>query len=63
MFSCVFFPSVIMETHREQWVAIKFCFKNELKTTETFKMLQKVYGNEYLSHANIFEWYGKFRNG
>ncbi len=63
MFLYVFFSSVVMETHREQWAAIKFCFKNELTVTEMFKMLQKVYTNEYLSCTNIFKLYGKFRNG
>ncbi len=52
-----------METNHEQWMAIKFCFKNELTATEMFKMLQKVYSNECLSHTNVFEWYGKFHNG
>ncbi len=26
-------------------------------------MLQKAYSNECLSHTNVLEWYGKFRNG
>ncbi len=51
-----------METHCEQWTAIKFCFKNELTATETFKTLQKAYTNECLSRTNVFEQYGKFCN-
>ncbi len=63
MFSYAFFSLVVMETHCEQRTVIKFCFKNESTATETFKMLQKVYGNECLSCTNVFKWYGKFRNG
>ncbi len=62
MFSCAFFSSAIVETHCEQQIVIKFYFKNELTASKTFKMLQKVYGNECPSHTNVFEWYGKFRN-
>ncbi len=63
MFSYAFFLSVVMETHREQWMTTKFCFKNELAATETFKILQNECGNECLSRTNVFEWYGKFCNG
>ncbi len=63
MFLYAFFLWFIMETHREQRMAITFCFKNELTTTGTFKMLQKMYGNEFLSLTNILEWYGKFCSG
>ncbi len=44
-------------------MVIKFCFKNELTATETFKMLQNVYDNECLPRTNVFEWHGKFRSG
>ncbi len=41
-----------METHREQWTAIKFYFKNGLTATEIFKMLQKAYiMNIYLTRT------------
>ncbi len=62
MFSYAFFSLAVIETHCEQRMEVKSCFKNELTATETFKMLQKAYSNEYLPCTNIFEWYGEFRN-
>ncbi len=63
MFSYALFSSVVMETYREQPMAIKFCFKNELTAIKMFKMLQKVYGNKYVFFTNILKWYDKFRSG
>jgi hypothetical protein len=46
-----------MDGGNEQRVAITFCFKAGLSTTETLILVQKAYGNEALSQSNIYKWY------
>jgi hypothetical protein len=41
----------------EQRVNIKFCVKLGKTPTETYEMLQTVYGDEALSHSSVFEWF------
>jgi hypothetical protein len=41
----------------EQRVNIKFCVKLGKMPTETYEMLQTVYGDETLSHRSVFEWF------
>jgi hypothetical protein len=31
--------------------------------TETYEMLQSVYGDEALTHSSVFEWFKRFKNG
>jgi len=52
-----------MDGGNEQRVAIKFCFKASLFSTETLVLVQKVYGNEALSRSNVFRWHSRFRDG
>ena len=44
----------------EQRANIKFCFKLGKTAAETNQMMQKVYGNECLSHPFIYEWFKRF---
>jgi len=47
----------------EQRLAIKFCFKAGKSATETLEMVNAAYGDQTLSHSNVFRWYGRFRDG
>lgn len=40
-------------------VALNFV-KNEINATETFKMIQKAFGDESLSRKTVFQWWKKF---
>ncbi len=42
---------------------MKLCFKLGKTATETYKMLQKVYGETAVTNKNVFEWFGRFREG
>ena len=47
----------------EQRSAIKFCFRNEFSVVETFKMLQKAFGDLTMSQKNVYKWYKDFEEG
>ena len=47
----------------EERYAIKFCFKLENNTTETYAMLQTVFGPSCINRASVFEWYKRFKEG
>jgi transposase len=47
----------------EQRVNIKFCVELGKTPTETYEMLQTVYGDESLSHSSVFEWLKRFKDG
>jgi transposase len=42
-------------------VNIKFCVKLGKTPTETYEMLQTVYGDEALSHSSVFELFKRFK--
>ncbi|KAG5346579.1 GVQW3 protein, partial [Acromyrmex charruanus] len=42
---------------------IKFCCKNEIKCSDTLKMLQKCYGDDTLSKTQVYQWYERFKSG
>jgi hypothetical protein len=52
-----------MDGGNEQRVAIKFCLKAGLSTTETLVLVQKAFGNKALNRSNVFRWYSRFRVG
>jgi hypothetical protein len=55
----VFLTAVI-----EQRVNIKFCVKLGKTPTETYEMLQTVYGGEALSRSSsVFGWFERFKDG
>ena len=47
----------------EQRLAIKFCFKAGKSGTEALQMVNAAYGDQALSRSNVFQWYGRFRDG
>ncbi|KAG5329434.1 GVQW3 protein, partial [Acromyrmex charruanus] len=47
----------------EQRANIKFCFKLDKTFTETFQLMQQVYGDDCLSRGRVHEWYTRFKNG
>jgi len=47
----------------EQRANIKFCFKLGKTFTETFQLMQQVYGDDCLSRGRVHEWYMRFKNG
>ena len=48
---------VKMEHSVDQQYAIKFCVKLEKSVTETLGMIQKAYGKDALSKAQVFRWH------
>ena len=47
----------------EERYAIKFCFKLGKNTTETYGMLQTVFGPSCMNLASVFEWNKRFKEG
>ena len=47
----------------EQWIRMKFCIKLESSTTETIQMIQKAFGNDTMSAAQIKVWHKCFSDG
>ena len=53
----------MLSVNVEQHVNVKFCVKLGKSTTETYDSLKRVYGDEYLSHIQVFEWFKRFKEG
>ena len=47
----------------EQRSAVKFCLRNEIAVAETFRILQKVFGDLTMSQKNVYKWYKDFKEG
>ena len=47
----------------EQRSDIKFCLRNEISVVETFRMLQKAFGNLSMSQKNVYKWYKDLKEG
>ena len=47
----------------QQKSSIKFCVQNPISGAETFRMLQKAFGDDCLSRASVFDWYKLFKEG
>jgi transposase len=54
---------VFLTAVMEQRVNIKLCVKLGKTPTETYEMLQNVYGDEALSRSSIFGWFKRFKDG
>ena len=52
-----------MALFEEQRICIKFCFKVEISSTQTHKMLEKAFGEHSLSYSKTCKWYSRFKNG
>lgn len=59
----VFAAIFIMSDYIGQRYCIKFCVKNGFSPTETFKMLEKCFGDECISRTTFFDWHKLFREG
>jgi len=51
----------MLSVNVEQHVNVKFCVKCGKSTTEMYDLLKKVYGDECLSHTQVFEWFKRFK--
>ena len=51
----VIFSIFTMSEFVEQRSAIKFCLRNEISVAETFRMLQKTFGDLTMSQKNAFQ--------
>jgi len=47
----------------EQRAMIKFNAKLDKSASETFRLIQQVYGSQCLSHTAVFEWHKRFLEG
>jgi hypothetical protein len=47
----------------QQRVNVKFIAKLGKPTTEAYGLLMEVYGDECLSHTQVFEWFKRFKEG
>ena len=47
----------------EERYAIKFCFKLGKTATETYGMLQTVYGPSCMNRSSVFQWHKRFKEG
>ena len=47
----------------EQQTCIRFCIKLEYSSTETIRMIQKAFGADAMSAAQIKVWYECFKDG
>ena len=45
----------------EQRSAIKFSLRDKISVEETFRMLQKVFGDLTISQKNVYKWYKDFK--
>ena len=52
-----------MSEFAEQRSAIKFCLQNGISVAETFRMLQKAFGDLTISQKNVYKWYKDFKKG
>ena len=53
----------MLNANVEQRVNIKFLIKLGKSATETYSLLTEVYGDQCLSHTQVFEWFKKFKEG
>ena len=57
------FSIFTMSKFVEHRSAIKFCLRNEISVAETFRMLQKAFGDLAMSQKNVYKWYKNFKEG
>ena len=55
------FSIFTMSEFVEQRSAIKFCLRDEISAAETYKMLQKAFGDLSMSQKNVYKWYKDFK--
>ena len=47
----------------EQRSPTKFCLRNGISVTETFRIMQKVFGDLTMSQKNVYKWYKDLKEG
>jgi len=52
-----------MDQRKEQRVCIKFCANLVKSAMETLTMIQQAFGDQSLSHAQVFQWHARFKTG
>jgi len=52
-----------MDQRKEQRVCTKFCANLGKSATETLTMIQQTFGDQSLSHAQVFQWHARFKTG
>ena len=52
-----------MTEKQDRRICIKFCFQLGKASSETIQMMQKAFGNEYMSKTRIKEWYNRSKGG
>jgi len=58
------FPiGIMLSVNVEQRVNVKFCMKLGKSATETYDLLKKVYGDEFLSCTQVFKCFKRFKEG
>ena len=62
--TCVYVIAIFtMCESMEQHICIKFCFKIRKTATETYELLQQVYGEGAMGHTQMFDWFRRFKEG
>ena len=59
----VIFSIFTMSEFVEQRSVIQFCLRNEISVAETFRMLQKAFGDLTMSQKNVYKLYKDFKEG
>ena len=54
---------IMLNVKVEQRVIMKFCVKLGKYATETHDLLKKVYGDEFVSLTQVFEWFKRYKEG
>jgi len=53
----------MLSVNVEKRVNVKICVKLRKSATEAYDLLKKVYGNDFLSRTQVFEWFKMFKEG
>ena len=51
----------MLSVNVKQSMNVKFCVKLGKSAAETYDLLKKVYGDEYLCRTQVFEWFKRFK--
>ena len=60
---CVCCVAVTFKMSKQSNKSIKFCIKLEHSSVETIRMIQKAFGDDAISAAQIKVWHKRFKDG